>query len=278
MIYNNSDLKLFFREFLKAEFEKVSVKPELHIIQIGNELASTKYIGLKQKFGESLGVKVLSHQFPVGVDLQEIAKIIKQIEINKFGLIFQLPVPDKFQKLVLETPLKSDVDLLGSQNNLLLSQNFLTPTIGAIDLVLKEMLGQTILNIDDRLDLSTKIVAVVGQGRLVGSPLLSYLKDRNATIISINKDTKNPEKLVSQAEIVITAAGSPGLVDDNWLAPNAILIDAATTEDNGSLIGDLNYDNISPLHYVATSPGGIGPITVSYIFYNLLKLAKLNYV
>jgi len=276
VIYNNSDLKLFFTEFLSSEFTKLQFIPELHIIQVGQDFASTKYISLKQKFGEKIGVKVILHQFSENSDLVEIKSIIEMAKTQNFGLIFQLPVPERFQELVLETPLFSDVDLLGKDKNHLFSLNFLTPTLGAIDLVLKEMLTQEVPNIGKQLDLSGKLVAVIGQGRLVGSPLLDYLKNRNATIISLNKNTKKPQNLVRLAEIVICGAGSPGLVNSDWLDPKSVVIDAATTEDSGALTGDVDYINVPESVYLSTSPGGIGRITVMYIFYNLLKLAQLK--
>ncbi len=130
------------------------------------------------------------------------------------------------------------------------------------------------------LDLTRKTVAIIGQGKLVGSPLLSYFVRRNATIISLNKDSPNKEKLVKLADIVVAASGVPNLVKSSWLSKKAIIIDAATSESNGILVGDIdrheleNAENGNFIQQISLcpSPGGIGPLTVLSIFWNLYQI------
>lgn len=176
-----------------------------------------------------------------------------------------------------------------------------------IELVLtKDLLTQ-------KLDLTGKIVVVIGQGKLVGNPLLIYLQKRNATIISLNKDSPNKPKLVKNADIVICASGVPKLVQSSWFKKNTIIIDAATSESNGILVGDLDYLEITQSEFstqnlpiedlnqlnkqnlvensqtknkikslkikslnlqICPSPGGIGPLTVLCIFWNLIAIKK----
>ena len=132
-------------------------------------------------------------------------------------------------------------------------------------------------NLTQKLDLTGRIVAIIGQGKLVGNPLLGYFAARNATIISLNKDTPNKEKLVKLADIVIAASGVPNLVKSHWLCPNAIVIDAATSESGGVLAGDIDKNeleensNFIKQINLCPSPGGIGPLTVLSIFWNLYR-------
>lgn len=252
----------------------------LDIVEIDGNLASDKYIQIKQKIGQQMGIKVNLNKFDSQVKISTVERILEDARLNNHGLIFQLPVPKDYELLVSQTPLRSDVDLLSLDNYKLWNLGFLPPTIGAIDLVLKEILaGESTEDsfdkfVSHKLDLKGQIVAVIGQGVLVGGPLLTYLKDRGATIISLNKNTPNPTNLCKLANILICAAGSPNLVDTKWFNPNAIIIDASTSEVDGYLSGDIQPENIYPTNLLCPSPGGIGSITVLYLFYNLLKLNK----
>lgn len=279
MIYSNLQLKASFKQYLQEQITNRDLDLSLDIIEIQGNLASDKYIQIKQKIGQQIGVKVNLNKFSKQVETSVIEKILENTKNKNHGLIFQLPVPDQFKKLVNSTPVVCDVDLLSSDNFKLWDRGFLPPTIGAIDLVLKDILVTKSIKFNsfeklltNKLDLSGKTVAVIGQGVLVGGPLLTYLKDRHATIISINKNTNEPTSLSKLADILICAAGSPNLVDTNWFNPQATIIDASTSEVDGYLSGDILPENIFASNLICPSPGGIGAITVLYLFYNLLKL------
>jgi methylenetetrahydrofolate dehydrogenase (NADP+)/methenyltetrahydrofolate cyclohydrolase len=280
VLYDNSSLKKRFGSFLTQKIANLNPKPELEIVLIGENLASLKYIGIKQKIGIQIGLTVNLNQFETSVLESKIEQILEEVKANSKGLIFQLPVPDNFNQFVPKTPLKSDVDLLGENSFLLWDKGFLPPTIGAIDLVLKEILDWgSDLEFQDfitqKIDLSGKTVAVIGQGILVGNPLLRYLKERHATIVSINKNTKNPKEFTKASDILICAAGSPELIDKTWVNPNTIVIDASTSESDGILVGDVKADSLFETNILCASPGGIGRITVFYLFYNLCRLGEV---
>ena len=285
MIYSNTNLKLKFKEFLKEKISSLQTKPVLNIIQIGSDLASSKYVEIKQKIGLEIGVEVLILHYQETPDRKEIQEIIEFSKANRQGLIFQLPVPIEFLDLVQNTPFQTDVDLLGLGSLKLWEKGYLPPTIGACDLILKEILEikdeefkawSMVSDFDEfiksKLDFSDKLVGVVGQGVLVGGPLLVYLKNRQATIISMNKFTKNPQTLSKQTDILLCGAGSPELINKNWLNPHAVIIDAATSEAENKLVGDVDLKNIFETNLLCPSPGGVGSITVLYLFYNLFKL------
>jgi methylenetetrahydrofolate dehydrogenase (NADP+) / methenyltetrahydrofolate cyclohydrolase len=275
MLYDNSGIKMQFETYLLEQFQKLTTTPTLHIIQVGDDFASSKYISIKQKVGVRLGVNVEFHHFVQSATLAEVYELVQNISTENTGLIYQLPLPDGLSVLADIILPQMDVDLLSIDQEVLWKKGFLPPTIGAIDLTLKDIMKFTQSdfeqNITSNIDLSGKVVAVIGQGRLVGKPLLRYLGDRGATIISINVDTKNPSKLTLLADIVICGAGSKNLVDASWLQPGAIVIDAATSEDSGSLVGDVDIHNISDDTILSPSPGGVGKLTVLYLFYNLLR-------
>ena len=290
MLYSNSQLKKTFKAYLKSKFDTLDQKCVLNIVQIGDITSSTKYVNTKKKIGNEIGVEVQHHHFDESVSEQELQSLLDKAKHNKEGFIFQLPLPDQFNHLIPKTPFESDVDLLSEYSSLLWDKDFLPPTIGAIDLILKEMIirkekkktgDENIFEeidldnfFDSKLNLRGRTVASIGQGILVGNPLLRYLRERSATIISTNSSTQNVSGLVSTAEIVLSGVGKPNITDVAWLNSDAIVIDAATAGVNGALVGDVDKDKILESTYLCPSPGGVGPITVLYIFWNLFRMSK----
>jgi methylenetetrahydrofolate dehydrogenase (NADP+) / methenyltetrahydrofolate cyclohydrolase len=280
-IFSNQNLKDQFEQLLLQKSSQSQTQPVLHIIQIGDNNASTRYVNLKKKVASRFGIIVNHHHFDsTNVNPDKIVEITQIAKKNSEGLIFQLPIPVQFQDFVRDLEYKIDVDLLCLDSNKLWGRGLLPPTVLAIDLVLKQMLFGYDKNLaellDSKVDLSSKTVVIVGQGALVGGPLIQYAKDRNATIISINKETINPQKLCLLGDIVISGAGVSGLIQSNWLNPNAVVVDAGTSGQSGVLKGDVNSDNLAETILLCPSPGGVGPITVYCLLWNLLQLQTLT--
>lgn len=300
-IYKVENLKNIFKDFLHREFSsylKLNEQPIFAIILVGNDFSSLKYIEMKLKMASELGIKADFIHFPTDISINQVYDVVANYERLKSGIIFQLPIRNDLVDIINNLSSKNDLDLLGSNKNELLEQGFLPPTIGAIDLILKDIFEKDVnLTIEsmhgiiaNQIDLSGKTIAVIGQGKLVGKPLLDYLSKRNATIISINTNTKNAKNLTRSADILISATGVGGLVDDTWLKEvytqdnilYPIVIDAGTSEgviehDNTTmkaLIGDVNNEKLNNISTLVGVPGGVGPITVRYIFWNLLKLIQ----
>ncbi len=278
MLIDTTQLKADFQVWLKQAISAHPKELVLDIIQIGDNLASNKYVQIKQKVGQACGISVNLYKFTSSAKPTEIESIIAAAWKHKHGLIIQLPTPGQFQPIIAQIPYQLDVDLLGLQANQLWSQGILPPTIGAIDLTLKfhfqkQVFSPEILN--QPLLLSQEIVAVVGRGKLVGAPAIRYFLERQATVIAIDKHTPNPTQLTRMATIILTAAGQPRLITKEWVNPSCILIDAATSESNGTLVGDVDYTLDWSEVWLSPSPGGIGKLTVLCLFYNLLKLSQL---
>jgi methylenetetrahydrofolate dehydrogenase (NADP+) / methenyltetrahydrofolate cyclohydrolase len=325
-LYSNNPIKAEFKAYLQQEFAKLKSTSDsefvLNIVQIGDNLASSKYVGIKKKIGAELGVVVNHHHFEDGIPEQDLVDLYNNASDNGQGFIFQLPLPPKYSHLVPLTPLNTDVDLLSKSSFLLWTQGYLPPTIGAIDLIYKEMLfrkenglvvsenvfkiNQSVILseakdpvpvldiaagkngemeavstsipysdlITQKADYAGKIVAVIGQGVLVGSPLVKYLLDRNATIITVNQFTLDSKSLVKQADVIFSGAGVANLVNRDWIKKDAVVIDAATSGLGGEIFGDVNKDDIDESTYLCPSPKGVGPVTVLYIFWNLLRMVR----
>lgn len=277
MLYTNTELKQLFEEYLQGAYAKLDRLPLLNVIQVGDDFVSNKYVTMKQKLAQKLGTELKWWKFDKSATVEAVQAIVENIDPLD-GLIYQIPIPARFDHMVEDINPYLDVDLLGAGYSILENENILPPTIGAVDLILKHLFQQDIFEIESalqqRMNLRGTKVGVVGQGKLVGRPLVRYLLERNATLISVNIDTDKPQDLISSCDIVITAAGKGGLVNKSWIKSDAIIIDAATSEGDNALVGDVDQDNIYESNILCTTPKGVGGITVRYLFYNLLKLAK----
>ena len=301
-IYKVDALKNRFKSFIKSKFENELVNiSKFGIVLVGDDFASQKYIEMKLKMAHELGIETEFHHFSEIVEKNEIEKVLTNYKQIQGGLIFQLPIRADLNYFIDQIPFKSDVDLLGLDRYRLIQKQILAPTIGAIDLILKDILGKTKLGdtdfdefIKQKIDLKGLNIAIIGQGSLVGLPLLEYLSKSGASLISLNQNTQNIKTLTQTADILISATGVGGLIDETWLKPASvkngiqfpIVIDAGTSEgkivNNASnnefskvLAGDVISLKVQDKCTLVAVPGGVGPITVRYIFWNLYQLNQL---
>ena len=273
MLFTTKSLALELESYITSKVSRLSSPPTLYVIQIGDNFASNKYLAMKKAKCEKLGISMILEKFSEDTKPQIIENYINTIPLTDSGLIIQLPIPSQYLYLLEKISTNIDIDTLSEASAQISTLKRIPPTIAAIDLVLKKVLKpETPIDkiLSQNLDLSSLIVAVVGQGKLIGAPLLSYLRERQATIISINEHTKFANELTKQADIVITAAGVVNLINDTWLKDNTLLVDAATLESNGSQKGDVDKEKVRENIILCPSPGGIGSLTVLFLIYNLI--------
>ncbi len=262
MIFNCK--KLAERE-LKSLKKNLDKKLSLGVIQIGEDEISKVYIRVKKKAAEKIGIDFNYYKFSSQALFQDIWKEIKEMKDD--GLIIQLPIEGNLnsQEVLNLVPFKKDVDILSEAS---LGKFFtgrldiLPPTVGAVDKILNEK----------EFSLKGKTVAVVGQGRLVGKPLVTYALEKKATVISINSSTKEPKKLIKRADLIITGVGKPEFIDDTFIKEEAAIIDAGTCKADGKTVGDVNTELVEEkASFVTPVPGGVGPLTVVSLLENLIK-------
>jgi methylenetetrahydrofolate dehydrogenase (NADP+) / methenyltetrahydrofolate cyclohydrolase len=277
MIYRTKALASEFENFLISKIKNIDSLPVLNIIQVGSDFASTKYIEFKVAKCNELNVPINVKKYEISTNPKIVEGYLNSLSDSNCGVMIQIPLPPAFDYLIDKIDPKVDVDLLSPHSEIFEKNKLLAPTIGAIDIVLKKILFESDVKfssiLQTKLDLSGKTIAVIGQGKLVGRPLLSYLQARGGTIVSINKDTVNPKELTIKADILITAAGVENLIDSTWLKKDAIVIDAATLESDGGLKGDVNKNQLNEDTILCPSPGGIGRLTILYIIYNLFTIS-----
>ena len=127
------------------------------------------------------------------------------------------------------------------------------------------------------IDLKGKNIAVVGsRGRLVGAPLIVMLESAGHKVVPINSKTEDPSQKVIECEIVIAATGKAGLVTNDWIAPNTVVVDAGTASEGGKVVGDVADEVRERDDLTALTPlkGGVGPLTVCALFENTIQAAS----
>lgn len=265
------------RESLKNEIMRLTddnVIPGLATILIGDDPPSIIYVNNKQKTAKSINIKTFDYRMPENISQNELIDLINQLNIdtNVHGILIQLPLPghlNKFEILNRVDP-KKDVDGLTIYNAGLLLNDKST-LIPCTPLGIMELLKFYKLNLDG-LD-----VVVINRSNLIGKPLISLLLKENATVTICHSRTKNLEKFLNQADMVISAVGNRKefVIKKEMIKENSILIDVGTSRINGLLLGDFDFKDVSEkASYITPVPGGIGPMTISMLLRNTVQAAK----
>jgi len=234
------------------------IKPKLVIVSTSEDPASKLYMKLKKNYGADIQSEVDVHQISQSQAVELISKLNKDESVH--GIIVQLPLAESGQENEILNAVAPDKDVDG----LGVDSTFVPATPLAIHWLLE---GYSI-------DLKTKKVLVVGKGRLVGAPLLKLLKNQGVSVQVADSKTENFAQVVANAGVIITATGKPGLITSDMISYNSVVVDAGVAEVDGQTKGDL-ADNVYMRDDLILSPkkGGVGPLTVSALFDNLIKSA-----
>ncbi|MDX1607892.1 MAG: bifunctional 5,10-methylenetetrahydrofolate dehydrogenase/5,10-methenyltetrahydrofolate cyclohydrolase [Candidatus Spechtbacterales bacterium] len=256
---------------LKKDIKKLNREIKLGVVMVGANAVSEKYVAQKKEIGRELGIEVRVYKYDKDITTKKLRKQIGDIcrVPNMGGVIVQLPLPGHINtQSVLDAVLpEKDVDILSSKTLGKFytgKSQIIPPTVSGIIKLLEEY----------NIETEGKNVVIIGQGRLVGKPAAVAFARRGATIISINKNTKNKEELIKKSDIIISGAGKPGLIKGDMVKEGAVVIDAGTTSEEGEIRGDVAEDAKEVAAYLTPVPGGVGPMTVAMLFYNLVKLNK----
>ena len=291
-ILYGTPIKEKIKEELKIRVKKLEKEPILAIIQVGDREDSNVYIKQKQKFGGEIGIKVVLNKF-VNISEEELESEIKKLNKDKNidGIIVQLPQPKNLntQKIINTVSVKKDADGLVSKMPF---DSCSKKGIFDIDTVLATARGVMALLDFYQIEIKNKKVAVIGQGILAGIPIAIEMEKKGAEVFRCDINTKNIPEITKGCDILISAVGKPGLITKEFINERQVVVDVGINktsppthlleagERSGQtktslpkLVGDVNYAEVEPLVYAITPvPGGIGPLTVSCLFQNLLDL------
>ena len=248
--------------------------PHITAITVGDNPASLLYVSRKKEKAEELEVEFNWIKLDKNTSQEKLKEVVESESKNTDGLIIQLPLPDHLnsEDVINCIPPDVDVDGLTSYNlGSLYSNEY--KVIPATSLAVLELLNFYQIKTED------KAIVIAGRSRLVSSPLAKILssKSYNANVTVIHSKTSNQKQFITQADIFISAVGSAKLYDSSYFKQGATIIDIGISSVDGKTYGDIDTQNISEVaSYRSPFPGGVGPITVSALFFNLSRLVKTN--
>ena len=256
------------------EYSNENKKPHLTAITVGDNPASLLYVSRKQEKAIQLGVEFNWIKLDALTSQDILGEVISSEAKETDGIIIQLPLPDHLdpEEAINCIPHEVDVDGLTSYNlGSLFSETY--KLIPATSLAVLELLNFYKIKTEDR------NIVIAGRSRLVSSPLAKILssKNYNGNVSVIHSKTTNQKLFTKQADIFISAIGSAKIYDSTFFKEGSTIIDIGISSVDGKTYGDIDTDQIADLvSNRAPFPGGVGPITVSALFFNLSRIVSSN--
>jgi len=275
----SSDIKNEIAISVKEIVAKGSKHPHLAAVIVGEDGASLTYVGSKVRACKRIGFD--STLIKLSEKITEAELLLKVKELNKNdaidGYIVQLPLPSHIdsQKILMAVDPDKDVDGFHPTNFGKMALNL--PTfISATPYGIMELLDRY------KVETSGKHTVVIGRSDIVGRPV-SILMSRksnpgNSTVTLAHSRTKNIKELTLQADIIISALGSPDFVTEDMVKDGVVIVDVGITrvKDDSKkgykIVGDVDFDNVSKKSsYITPVPGGVGPMTIAMLLKNTLQ-------
>ncbi len=268
---------------IKKEVTKLSRPPCVTFVRVGEHAPSITYVKTKQAMAERVGIESRLVELPEKVTQAQLVSVVHTLgaDRNVDGILVQSPLPKQInpQEIFNAILPAKDVDGFSAFNMGRLVQGDPNAFIACTPLGIEALLSYY------KIPVEGAHVVVVGRSLIVGRPLSILLSTRsrlNATVSSCNRQTKNLRELCRSADILVVAAGAPGLVKGDWVREGAVVVDVGITrvKDNSNpkgyrLSGDVLFDEVKEVAgWLSPVPGGVGPMTVAMLMQNTLKAAK----
>ncbi len=259
-----------------AAIKNLARPPGLATVLVGDDPASQSYVRGKRRDAEEVGMVSIHHQLSSSVSQQAVEYLIDELNVDDGvdGILVQLPLPpglDSQAVVARLNPLK-DADGLHPINlgKIILDRPGPRPcTPSGVMRILDHY----------RIEVARKSAVIVGRSFLVGRPLALMLsaKGVDATVTIAHSRTLDLAVTTRQADIVIAAAGAPGLITADHVRPGATVIDVGITRVDGKLVGDVDFAAVAAIAGAITPvPGGVGPMTRAMLLANTLALAQIK--
>lgn len=276
-IIDGKQISKDIKEELKEEVASLAAQGRkccLAVIQVGNDPASSVYVGNKKKACAYIGIESLAYELPEETTEDELLEIIDKLnkDTNVHGILCQLPLPKQINEdhIIKAISPKKDVDGFHPQNVGALvigEQGFVSCTPAGIIQLLKR----------SNIKMDGKHCVVVGRSNIVGKPMSLLMLRENATVTICHSHTKNLEEICKEADILIVAIGKPQFIGKEYVKKGAVVIDVGIHRDeNNKLCGDVKFDEVEPVaSYITPVPGGVGPMTIAMLMHNCVEAMKL---
>ncbi len=262
-LLNGSELAGYIKERqakqVRALRQAAGIEPKLAIVVAKDDPVIETYVRLKNRYGADILVDVDIHR----VQQAEVAGLLTKLNQDDtvHGIIVQLPLEDVSQtdEIVNQVAPQKDVDALGK------NAIFEPATPMAI---LWLLAGYNV-------DLKGKKVLLIGRGKLVGAPLEKLLQSMDVDVTTIDRQAGDVTRYTADADVIITATGSPAILYSDMIKQGAVVVDAGVASESGKTVGDLAADVYERQDLTITpQKGGVGPLTVCALFDNVIRAAR----
>ena len=273
-ILDGKKLSKIIEEDLKIKVNEIKKElhwtPKLATILVGDNPASQTYVRMKVKACERVGLKSEQYILDKNSITEDVLNLIEKLNKSKkvCGILLQHPVPRQVdEELCFRTiAVRKDVD--GVNPN-----SFGNVSCTKKGFACATALGMIKLLEHYKIDVEGKNAVVVGRSNIVGKPIAMLLLNKNATVTICHSKTKNLEKILKKADIVVGAVGKPNFIKADWLKKGVVLLDAGYNPGN---IGDIDMENAKLKAKAYTPvPGGVGPMTIATLMWQTVESAEM---
>ena len=276
VIIDGKALAKKIRQELKVECDALKEKginPKLAVIMVGDNPASKVYVRNKSRACEEIGIEYEEFLLQDNIKQEELIDLIKKLNEDKTinGILLQSPIPEhlNINEAFKTITYRKDVDGFtpSSVGKLCIGEDtFISCTPYGVIKMFEEY----------NIDLTGKNVVILGRSNIVGKPLIQCCLAKNATVTVCHSKTKNIEEYTKKADVLIAAIGKAKFVTKDMVKKGVVIIDVGINRnEQGKLVGDVDFENVEPLaSYITPVPGGVGPMTIAMLMNNVIKAAK----
>ena len=275
---NGKELAKEIRGNLKievTELKKQGIIPKLAVIMVGDDKASQVYVRNKSKACDEIGIEYEEYLKDASITQEELLNLIDELNAREdiSGILLQSPIPKHLdiREAFNRIDYKKDVDGFNPVNVGKLA-------IGEDCFISCTPYGVVKLLEANNIKIEGKHVVILGRSNIVGRPLIQCMLNEHATVTVCHSRTQNLKEFTKQADILISAIGKAKFVTEDMVKDGAVVIDVGINRnDEGKLVGDVDYENVEPkTSYITPVPGGVGPMTIAMLMNNVVKAVKIN--
>lgn len=250
------------------------VTPRLAVILVGEDPASVTYTRMKKKACEAAGMISDLIELPADSSQQQVEAVISRLNADRsvHGIMVQHPVPSHLDELAILSTVAVEKDVDGIS-----MQSLGRLVLGTADYVSCTPLGIITLLERNNIEIKGKEAVVVGRSIILGKPVALALLERHATVTICHSRTRDLDKVVGRADIVVAAIGKAELIKGSWIKEGAVVVDAGYNKVEGrdKDVGDVEYEAAAErASWITPVPGGVGPMTIAMLLSQTVKGAE----
>ena len=263
------------REDLKARCAKLKmggVTPGLAVVLVGDDPASAIYVGQKEKACKEAGFNSYRYELPAAATEKDLFALIDRLngDPEVHGILVQLPLPKGLSadRVIGRIEPGKDVDGFHPLNAGLLACGL----PGVVPCTPKG-----VMRILERAEipLAGRKAVVVGRSSIVGKPMAQLLLAADMTVTVCHSRTPDLAKETLQADVLVVAAGKPGLIGGSMVKEGAVVVDVGIHRTSKGIVGDVKFEEVAEkASWITPVPGGVGPLTIAMLMENTLELAE----